>query len=494
MSQTLPELFAARAPDPSRHFLREASGGVGTYLDLEREVARWAAGLVAAGICPGDRVVYQVEKSAAVLTLHLALLRCGAIQVPVNPAYPDNEVAALLADADPALVIRDPARAVLAGRWQSLTLDAVGGGTACELASDADIAMPALSATDGVALLYTSGTTGRPKGALLTHSNLVHNVKTLVDAWGFTEEDVLLHILPLFHTHGLFVATHCVLASGASMVLLPGFDVASALEALPMCSVLMGVPTHYSRLLADERFNASRVRGMRLFVSGSAPMPLTLHAAFEAQTGRTVLERYGMTETSMLTSNPLEGVRKPGSVGPPLPGVAVRVVDDDETPLVTGSVGHVQVRGPNVFGGYWQRPDLAPETFTDDGWFRTGDLGAFDSDGYLELVGRSKDLVISGGLNVYPRDVEEVLDALAGVRESAVFGVPDPDLGERVVAVVVADEGDEIDANTLRAAARERLAGYQLPKRIVIVESLPRNAMGKVEKAVLREAAKEWAT
>ena len=494
MSQTLPELFVTRAPDPSRPVLREARGGVCTYRDLEVEVTRWAGGLVAAGIGPGDRVVYQVEKSPEVLALHLALLRCGAVQVPVNPAYADSEVAALLADADPSLVIRDPARALLPGRWQSLTLDAMGNGTACELASDADSAMPTLDSTDGAALLYTSGTTGRPKGALLTHSNLVHNAKTLVDAWGFAEEDVLLHILPLFHTHGLFVAAHCVLASGASMVLLPTFDVSSVLEALPRCSVLMGVPTHYSRLLADGRFTASRVRGVRLFVSGSAPMPLTLHSAFEAKTGRTVLERYGMTETSMLTSNPLDGVRKPGSVGPPLPGVAVRVVDDEGTPLVPGSVGQVQVRGPNVFGGYWRRPDLDGETFTDDGWFRTGDLGAFDSDGYLELVGRSKDLVISGGLNVYPRDVEEVLDALAGVRESAVFGVPDRDLGERVVAAVVTEYGVDLDPQELRAGARERLAGYQVPKSVIIVDELPRNAMGKVEKAVLREDAREWPT
>ena len=494
MSQTLPELFATRAPDPSRPFLHKARGGIGRYLDLEMEVSRWAGGLVAAGVGRGDRVVYQVEKSPAVLTLHLALLRCGAVQVPVNPAYADSEVAALVVDADPVLVIRDPARVVLPGEWQSLTLDASGHGSACELASDADIAMPALDSADGAALLYTSGTTGRPKGALLTHSNLVCNAKTLVDAWGFSTEDVLLHILPLFHTHGLFVATHCVLASGASMVFLPAFDVSQILAELPRCSVLMGVPTHYSRLLADHRFNASRVRGMRLFVSGSAPMPPALHSAFEAQTGRTVLERYGMTETSMLTSNPLDGVRKPGSVGPPLPGVAVRVVDDEETPMVTGSVGHVQVRGPNVFGGYWRRPDLADETFTEDGWFRTGDLGAFDSDGYLELVGRSKDLVISGGLNVYPRDVEDVLDALVGVQESAVFGVPDRDLGERLVAVVVADDGVALDPETLRAASREQLAGYQVPKRIVVVESLPRNAMGKVEKGNLREAARGWMT
>ena len=255
--------------------------------------------------------------------------------------------------------------------------------------------LPRLAPDDGAALLYTSGTTGRPKGALLTHANLAHNAAVLVDLWGFTEADVLLHVLPLFHTHGLFVATHCVLASGASMVLLPAFEVAAALQAMPRCTVMMGVPTHYSRLLSDSRLDADLVRGMRLFVSGSAPMPVQLHEAFTARTGRTVLERYGMTETSMLTSNPLDGVRKPGSVGTPLPGVELRVVDGD-LPVATGVVGQVEVRGPNVFGGYWRRPELADETFTDDGFFRTGDLGRIDGDGYLELVGRSKDLVISG--------------------------------------------------------------------------------------------------
>lgn len=490
MTDTLTDLFAARRPAPVAPFLHAPDGAVVTYADLETEVERWASGLWRAGIRRGDRVVYQVHKSPAVLALHLALLRCGVVQVPLNPAYVDGEVATLLADAEPALLIRDPSMPTSPGPWTSLTLDARGRGSARELQTDDHATMPRLEPDDGAALLYTSGTTGRPKGALLTHANLEHNARTLVDAWGFTREDVLLHVLPLFHTHGLFVATHCVLASGASMVLLPTFEVSRALDTLPGCTVMMGVPTHYSRLLSDERLDAELVRDMRLFVSGSAPMPVQLHEAFIARTGQTVLERYGMTETSMLTSNPLDGVRKPGSVGLPLPGVEVRVVGDSG-PVAADVVGQVEVRGPNVFGGYWRRPDLAGETFTADGFFRTGDLGRADRDGYLELVGRSKDLVISGGLNVYPRDVEEVLDGIAGVRESAVVGVPDTDLGERVVAVIVGDLAVQIDPEIVRAAARHRLAGYKVPKRIYIVDTLPRNAMGKIDRVALRRTAIE---
>jgi malonyl-CoA/methylmalonyl-CoA synthetase len=472
MRTTLPDLFADRSPSPDAAFLHEPGGGVTTYAELETEVERWASGLWHSGVRRGERVAYQVQKSPAVLTLHLALLRCGAV----------------LADAEPTIVVRDPGASVLAGPWTSLTLDASGEGTARDLRIDTPANLPRLEPDDGAALLYTSGTTGRPKGALLTHANLAHNAAVLVDLWGFTQADVLLHVLPLFHTHGLFVATHCVLASGASMVLLPTFEVAAALRAVPQCTVMMGVPTHYSRLLSDSRLDADLVRGMRLFVSGSAPMPVQLHEAFTERTGRTILERYGMTETSMLTSNALDGVRKPGSVGTPLPGVELRVADGG-LPVATGVVGQVEVRGPNVFGGYWRRPELAGETFTDDGFFRTGDLGRIDGDGYLELVGRSKDLVISGGLNVYPRDVEEVLDGVAGVRESAVVGVPDSDLGERVVAMIVGDPG--IDPENVRAAVRERLAGYKVPKRIHLVDELPRNAMGKVDKVALRATAIE---
>lgn len=489
MSQTLPDLFAAARSSPTAPVLRVPGGAEMSYFALDQEVERWASGLARAGVQTGDRVVYQVAKSPTTIVLHLALLRCGAIQVPLNPAYSDAEVTELLVDAEPSLFIRDPSRSELSGPWQKLTLDAGGDGTARELSVGDTSEMPTLVPSAGAALLYTSGTTGRPKGALLTHENLSNNASTLVEAWGFTGHDVLLHILPLFHTHGLFVATHCVLASGASMVLLPSFDVTTALGAMTECTVVMGVPTHYSRLLAEERFDADLVRGVRLFVSGSAPMSAPLHGAFAARTGKSVLERYGMTETSMLTSNPLDGLRKPGFVGPPLPGVDVRVADDEDVETDVDAVGHVQVKGANVFGGYWRRPELTADTFTVDGWFRTGDLGRFDDDGYLELVGRSKDLVITGGLNVYPRDVEDVLDAIAGVHESAVVGIPDADLGERVVAIVVVETGATLDGDDIRAAVRQSLAGYKVPKQVLFVDDLPRNAMGKVEKSLLRAMA-----
>ena len=459
-----------------------------SYGELWSRVEALRSALVTFGVQKGDRVAFQVEKSPAVFPLHLALLTSGAVQLPLNPTYPDAEVRALLADAEPSLVVRDPRRDVLAGPWRTATMDAHGGGSLVAAVGVSTSApdVPELCAADGAALLYTSGTTGRPKGAYLTHGNLQHNAESLVDAWGFTPDDVLLHILPLFHTHGLFVATHCVLASGASMVVQPGFDVADVLEELPRCTVLMGVPTHYTRLLSDSRFDHDAVRGVRLMVSGSAPMSAEVHRQVLLRTGHSVLERYGMTETSMLTSNPLDGDRKPGRVGTPLPGVGLRVVDESGQRVATGDVGRVEVEGPNVFGGYWRRPDLDDETFTVDGWFRTGDLGRLDDDGCLELVGRSKDLIISGGLNVYPRDVESVLDRTAGIVESAVVGIPDADLGERVVAAVVVEEGVVIDPEALRTSLRDRLAPYQVPKHVTVVETLPRNAMGKVEKTALR--------
>lgn len=488
MNGGLPALFAARSTDRQAPFLRAGGRCTMAYGQLWSRVAALRAALVSFGVQKGDRVAFQVAKSPEVLPLHLALLTAGAVQMPLNPTYPDAEVRALLADAEPSLVVRDPLRTVLGGPWRTATMDAHGGGSLAEAVAEAPEApeAPELDAADGAALLYTSGTTGRPKGAYLTHGNLQHNAESLVDAWGFTPEDVLLHILPLFHTHGLFVATHCVLASGASMVVQPGFDVAAVLEELPRCTVLMGVPTHYSRLLSDSRFDHDVVRGLRLMVSGSAPMSATLHQQVRQRTGLSVVERYGMTETSMLTSNPLDGDRRPGRVGTPLPGVGLRVVDASGQPVAAGDIGAVEVKGPNVFGGYWRRPDLDDETFTVDGWFRTGDLGRVDSDGSLELVGRSKDLIISGGLNVYPKDVESVLDRTAGIVESAVVGVPDADLGERVVAAVVVEQGVVVDPHDLRRSLRDRLAPYQVPKDVTVLEALPRNAMGKVEKTVLR--------
>jgi len=372
----------------------------------------------------------------------------------MNPAYTAAEVAHLVDDAEPALVLEDAGVAALAS------------------VPDRDFADVAIGPDDLAAMLYTSGTTGRPKGAMLSHRNLASNADALTTLWGFTADDVLLHVLPVFHMHGLFVAVNCALASGSSMVFLPNFDVDAALARLPRCTVMMGVPTNYTRLLDDARFTRDACTSMRLFTSGSAPLLASTHARFFERTGHTILERYGMTETAMITSNPLEGERRPGTVGFPLPGVGVRLADDSV----------IEVRGPNVFTGYWNRPELVATEFTADGWFRTGDVGAFDADGYLSIIGRAKDLVISGGLNVYPREVEEVLDSLDGVVESAVIGVPDPDLGEAVVAVVVGP----VDPEAIRSAARERLAGFKVPKRVEVVDALPRNAMGKVEKAALR--------
>jgi malonyl-CoA/methylmalonyl-CoA synthetase len=483
----LPDVLITADHPPRSVAVQGIDGKALTYGDLDVASRRMATQLMGHGVRVGDRVAFQVHKSPMVVVLHLALLRCGAIQVPINPDYAESEVRGFLTDAEPTVVIRDPACPDVGGAWSTFTLDARGQGTLFDLSAD-ERTLPSVQPHDGAAILFTSGTTGRPKGALLTHRNLVHNALVLIDAWGFSPKDHLLHVLPLFHTHGLFVAVHSVLGSGASMTMLPRFDADTALDAIEArhCTVMMGVPTHYARLLANPRLNPGVVSAMRLLVSGSAPMTPALHQAVAQRTGHQVLERYGMTETSMLTSNPLQGLRKAGSVGRPLPGVDVRVVSAEGS--TADGVGAVEVRGPNVFEGYWRRPELREEVFTDDGWFRTGDLGRFDSDGYLHLVGRAKDLIISGGLNVYPADVEVVLDAMPGVHESAVVGLPDADLGECVVAVVVAASGRELDGERVRLMARDLLAGYQTPKRVVVVPELPRNAMGKVDKARLRQS------
>jgi malonyl-CoA/methylmalonyl-CoA synthetase len=465
---TLIELFRTGRPaDPTATSLLDAPAGVRlTYADADHRSAQLAGVLATFGVRRGDRVAIQVEKSPDAVLLYLACLRYGAALVPMNTAYSPDEVAYLLDDAEPALFVEDRRLAELnsAADEQPPTFDDVE-----------------LSPNDLAAILYTSGTTGRPKGAMLSHGNLASNADVLRRVWGFSAADVLLHALPIFHAHGLFVAINCVLASGSTMVFLPRFNVEQVLEALPRCTVMMGVPTFYTRLLDDPRFDSAVCSGMRLFISGSAPLLASTHEAFHARTGHPILERYGMTETVMLTSNPLDGERRPGTVGFPLPGTDVRIVDPDDT-----GAGAIEVRGPNVFAGYWRRPELATTEFTTDGWFRTGDLGCFDPDGYLSIVGRAKDLVISGGLNVYPKEVEDVLDTVDGVLDSAVIGVPDADFGEAVVAVVVPEPGLELDTQIVRDAARHRLAPFKVPKRIEIVDTLPRNAMGKVEKAALR--------
>ncbi|MCU1373566.1 MAG: malonyl-CoA synthase [Actinomycetia bacterium] len=459
---TLQELFRRGRPADADTVLLEVPGGERvTYGQADRRSAQLAHALVAAGVGTGDRVAAQVAKSPDAVLLYLACVRVGAALLPMNPAYTADEVAHLVADAEPAVVLDDAGLVALVA----------GARSQPDRFDDVDV-----GPDDLAALLYTSGTTGRPKGAMLSHRNLASNAAVLHDLWGFGPDDVLLHGLPIFHVHGLFVAINCVLANGTGMVFLPRFDVDDVLAALPRCTVLMGVPTHYTRLLDDPRFDAEVCVGMRLFVSGSAPLLASTHEAFQARTGHVILERYGMTETSMLTSNPLVGERRPGTVGFPLPGTDVRIADDET----------IEVRGPNVFAGYWRRPELAATEFTADGWFRTGDLGAFDDDGHLRIVGRAKDLVISGGLNVYPKEVEDVVDAIDGVLECAVVGVPDVDLGEAVLAVVVPEAGRTLDPDTVRAVARRRLAGFKVPKRVEVVDALPRNAMGKVTKAELR--------
>ena len=438
----------------------------------------------------------QTDKHWQALALYLGCLRAGLVYLPLNTGYQRSELDYFFSDAQPRVIVCSPDNlglvATLARDATVLTLDAHGG----ELIDRAN-AFPATFDTvvsapnDLAAILYTSGTTGRSKGAMLTHRNLASNALALVEAWGFTRGDVLLHALPIYHVHGLFVAIHCVLLSGAHMIWLPKFDAKEAVQLLPRATVMMGVPTFYSRLLAEPSFTPECCRTIRLFVSGSAPLLPETFDAFGARTGQTILERYGMTETGMNTSNPLQGARVGGTVGKPLSGVQVRVVGDDGAALQPGAVGAVHVRGPNVFVGYWKMPEKTREEFTADGYFRTGDMGEWVADGpgqgYLRLVGRAKDLIITGGLNVYPKEIEERIDRMDGVVETAVIGVPDPDFGESVVAVIVTKSGHTLTPGAIIAALKADIASFKVPKRVHFVDDLPRNAMGKVQKNVLRE-------
>ena len=452
-----------------------------TYADVDRASAQMAISLRDAGAKPGDRISAQVQKSPAALFLYLACLRAGFVYHPLNPAFQAEELTFFLRDAEPKVIVCDTA--------SELKILSIAEKTTVRTLSSLDrdssgseyFESVKRSANDLAALLYSSGTTGVPKGIMLTHGNLLSNAEALSDAWEFSEDDSLLHALPLYHVHGLFVAINCVLLSGASMRWLPGFDAARVIEFLPECTVMMGVPTYYTRMLQQENFSADACAQTRVFISGSAPLLEETFRDFETRSGHRILERYGMTETGMNTSNPLHGIRKPGTVGLPLPGVELRIADD---------IGELQVRGPNVFEGYWNLPDKAAEEFTDDGFFRTGDLGRIDDDGYVSIVGRAKDLVISGGINVYPREVELFLDQLPGVTESAVIGVPHADFGEAVIAIVVAEDAVATESELIEAS-RRGLANYKVPKQIVFVEELPRNAMGKIEKGRLRESYRE---
>jgi malonyl-CoA/methylmalonyl-CoA synthetase len=497
MTESLFQQIRRRLPEPGRVFIETQEGRRVTYGDLLGWSGRLANALVLKGVEPGDRVAVQVEKSAEAILLYLACLRAGAVFLPVNTAYTLPELDYFLRDAEPRLVVVDPSRreavadvARAAGVAEVETLGTRQDGSLMELASGcpADFADVPRTGDDLAAILYTSGTTGRSKGAMLTHDNLASNALTLVDSWRFGADDVLLHALPIFHTHGLFVATNTVLMAGASMLFLPRFDPDAVFRLLPRATTMMGVPTFYVRLLQDERLDRESTRHVRLFVSGSAPLLADTHRQWRERTGHAILERYGMTETNMNTSNPYDGDRIAGTVGFPLPGVALRVTDPETgAELPQGEVGMIEVRGPNVFKGYWRMPEKTAQEFRPDGFFITGDLGRIDERGYVHIVGRGKDLVISGGYNVYPKEVETEIDALPGVVESAVIGVPHPDFGEGVTAVVVAHKGSDIDEATVLSALRPRLAAYKLPKRVLLVADLPRNAMGKVQKNVLRE-------
>ena len=479
---------------PERVFLETDDGKTHVRADLARESARFARLLIEAGAVRGDRVAVQVEKSPACLFLYLGCLRAGLVYLPLNTAYQRSELTYFLQDAQPSIVVCKPEsnglmRELSAAATPVLTLDGEGRGSL----ADAAAALPSEfvtvdSAPDDVAvILYTSGTTGRSKGAMVTHRNLLSNARALIDCWRFSERDVLLHALPVFHIHGLFVANHCALLSGARVLWHRKFDPALVLRDLPRATVMMGVPTFYTRLLAQPQFDREVCRNMRLFISGSAPLLLETFKDFQARTGQTILERYGMSEAGMICSNPLDAQRRGGSVGFPLPGVSVRVANEQDRPLTRGEVGGIQLKGENVFAGYWHMPEKTREEFTADGYFRTGDVGTIDADGYVSIVGRAKDLIISGGYNVYPKEIELALDALPGVAESAVIGVPHPDFGEAVAAVVVARKDAKLDPAAMIAELKKNFANYKVPKQVHVVEDLPRNAMGKVQKALLRE-------
>ncbi|WP_136645827.1 AMP-binding protein [Tabrizicola sp. YIM 78059] len=459
--------------------------GSTSYGDLLAETGRMAHALGALGLAKGDRLLVQVEKCPEVLSLYLACLRAGVIFLPVNPGYTVAETQHFLTDAEPALALVEQARVAAVEELGARAMSLVDF-LALAAGQGADFPDPPHAPGDLAAILYTSGTTGRSKGVMLSRENLASNAEALVDLWKFTETDVLLHALPVFHTHGLFVATNCALYAGASLVFQRSFQPDAVLADLPKATVMMGVPTFYSRLLADPRLTPELCRGMRLFISGSAPLSPATHAEWRARTGHVILERYGMTETNMITSNPYDGERRAGTVGMPLPGVEVRVTGPDGTVLAPGEAGSIEVRGPNVFGGYWRLPEKTAEEFRPGGWFVTGDLGAFDAEGYLSILGRAKDLVITGGLNVYPAEVEAALDDLPGIAASAVIGVPHPDFGEAVVACVIPAAGAKLDEATIRAVLRDRLAAFKIPKRVLVLSEFPRNAMGKVQKAELR--------
>ncbi len=470
-----------------------------SWRDLDEQTARLANLLASLNLPEGSRIAVQTEKSVEALMLYLGVLRAGYVYLPLNTAYQASEIEYFIGNAEPTVVVCSPKSlawiqpiADAAKVARVFTLDDAGGGTLVESTAghSATHTVATKQAGDLAAILYTSGTTGRSKGAMLSHGNLLSNALTLKDYWGWVAADVLIHALPIFHVHGLFVASHCALLSGAKMIWFSKFDPNAVIARLPEATVFMGVPTLYVRLLADARLNRETCKNMRLFVAGSAPLLIETFNEWRDRTGHTILERYGMSETAMLTSNPYaaaQGERRGGTVGFPLPGVQVRVSDDKNGACPAGVIGGIEVTGPNVFSGYWRMPEKTKEEFTADGWFKTGDVGKIDERGYVVIVGRSKDLIISGGYNVYPAEIEGYINDMPGVAESAVIGVPHPDFGEAGVAVVVAKPGSALDSAALLADLKSKIANFKVPKRVFIVDDLPRNAMGKVQKNLLRQ-------
>ncbi|MFK7855392.1 MAG: malonyl-CoA synthase [Granulosicoccus sp.] len=481
----------------SSDFIVDKTGhGLTSYTAFTLRVAQCANAIVESGLKPGDRLAAQIGKSLQSLAVYLGCVQAGVVYLPLNSAYTAAELEYFLTDSAAALLICDPESeselTAIARKHNVLLVTQSACGEEGSFVEKVNAASDQFQTIDRdphdlAALLYTSGTTGRSKGAMLTQNNLLSNSQVLLQLWQFSDKDILLHALPVFHTHGLFVATNIILLAGAKMIFEPKFDVDRAIECLPYATTLMGVPTFYTRLLDDSRFTGELVQSMRLFISGSAPLLAETHKQFESRTGHRILERYGMTETNMNTSNPYSGDRRAGTVGFALPGIEVKITDPESgADLPDGQIGSIEVRGPNVFKGYWNMPEKTAEELRANGFFITGDLGQIDEDGYISIVGRDKDLIISGGFNIYPKEIELLLDEQTGVKESAVVGVPHPDFGETVIAILVADD-QSIDLDEIDAATKTSLARFKHPRKFIVVEQLPRNAMGKVQKNILRD-------
>ncbi|MCB2115246.1 MAG: malonyl-CoA synthase [Rhodobacteraceae bacterium] len=497
MANHLHDALFGRHDGSARDFLILPDGTRLSHAAFGDLAARYAGAFVAAGLKPGDRVALQLEKSPDMLAAIAGAIRAGIVFLPLNTAYTPAEVSYFVTDAGARLLLCDGRNAgalaaIAEGAGAALgVVNADGSGAFAEAARAAAPApVAARRADDLAALLYTSGTTGRSKGAMMSHANLLSNAEVLVDYWRFTDRDVLLHALPIFHTHGLFVAINVALLAGCPMIFLPRFDADEVIRLMPQATAMMGVPTFYTRLLDDPRLTSDLARTMRLFISGSAPLLAETHRQWETRTGHRILERYGMTETNMITSNPYAGARRAGTVGFPLPGIELKVCDGEGRDVPEGEIGTLEVRGPNVFQGYWNMPEKTAEELRADGFFITGDLGRVDADGYVTIVGRGKDLIITGGYNVYPKEVELALDDLPGVLESAVIGAPHRDYGEGVVAVVVPEAGARLDEKTILDALAGGLARFKQPKAVIFRTSLPRNTMGKVQKNLLRDEVK----